>query len=139
MRIWKAIRVPSKMQLPGPKNKGNRNGRTRQIPTSKPEILRREMMAAGERLNLALTLEGDIARLLLKQQDDELLAYWRECRQSVELFAEDYAATIGRYRRAVEEAVQLDPRLSAENAKRRRREEVTRPARIGAHHQPDEA
>ena len=71
-----------------------------------PERLRREMMAAGDKLLSALKLESKLARRNSgKVKDEVLFGQWRLCRDSVDQLAKDYAAAVGAYRMAVEEAL----------------------------------
>lgn len=69
------------------------------------ETLRQRMMAAGERLHFALKLEGQLHDFLLKDEDPVLFAQWKECRRTVDAFAEDYASSVTAYRKAVQAAV----------------------------------
>jgi hypothetical protein len=66
-----------------------------------PDILRRETITAGERLNFALGLEQQLHEQLLKQPDRTVLAQWKQCRRSVESFAADYVSALRAYRSCV--------------------------------------
>jgi len=85
-----------------------------------PDVFRKEMMAAGERLKLALRMEDELYRTLVENDEPDLLSEWRECRRSVERFAEDYASALSRYRRAVERATLLEQPSAAENGNSRK-------------------
>jgi len=62
-------------------------------------ILRREMLAAGDRLRSALSREHDACdRLRKKPKDSELLDEWLECRRSVEGLGQDYVTAAKAYR-----------------------------------------
>jgi hypothetical protein len=66
------------------------------------EILRREMMAAGERLLQALATERLFFRLDPDDETSEIIALWKECRKIVDEFSDDYAMTTARWRLSAE-------------------------------------
>jgi hypothetical protein len=70
-----------------------------------PDILRKEMMAAGERLNAALNLECELSWLITRNEGENLVDQWNECRHSVRRFSEDYALAAESYRTAVKNAI----------------------------------
>jgi hypothetical protein len=72
------------------------------------EILRSEMMAAGDRLLLALTVELESDRIALGNDVRAIRRHWRECRGTVERLAEDYTIAIDRWRTVVEDATGVD-------------------------------
>lgn len=62
------------------------------------------MMAAGERLNVALNLECELSWLISRNEGENLVDQWNECRHSVRRFSEDYALAVESYRIAVKNA-----------------------------------
>ncbi len=65
------------------------------------ELLRKEMMAAGNRLILALTAENEFGRIHPAGNREEIRKRWSECRAIVAQSADDYAEAINRWRTAV--------------------------------------
>jgi hypothetical protein len=74
-------------------------------PIINPDILRKELMAAGERLNAALNLECDLSWSISRNEGENLVDQWHECRRSVRRFSEDYELAAESYRIAVKNAV----------------------------------
>lgn len=69
---------------------------------SNPEALRREMMAAGNRLLSALKLEERLASQLNKDSaNTELLNQWLDARKAVENEASAYTLAIAQYRESM--------------------------------------
>ena len=65
------------------------------------EVLLKEMIAAGERLTLALNLECELSWLISRTPTNDLVEQWKECRRSVKRFSLDYMAATGAYHRAL--------------------------------------
>lgn len=65
------------------------------------ELLRREMMAAGNRLILALAAESEFGRMNPGADGDAIRKQWHECRCTVAQLADDYADAISLWRTAV--------------------------------------
>jgi hypothetical protein len=78
-----------------------------QRPVSTAEILRREMIAAGDRLLIALTVEAQFRKIKPGADWESLAKQSKECRSLIGQFAEDYAAAIDRWRTAVQESVHV--------------------------------
>jgi hypothetical protein len=74
-------------------------------PIIDPDILRKEMMAAGERLNAALNLECELSWFISRNEGENLVDQWNECRRSVRRFSEDYTLAAESYRIAVKNAI----------------------------------
>jgi hypothetical protein len=74
-------------------------------PIIDPDVLRKEMMAAGERLNAALNLECELSWLIARNEGENLVDQWHECRHSVRHFSQDYALAAESYRMAVRNAI----------------------------------
>ena len=70
------------------------------------------MTAAGDRLNLALTVENEFGLIDLEDGTDEVRNQWKECRRITERLADDYAVAIERWRTAVEDAGVSPAKLS---------------------------
>ena len=73
------------------------------------ETLRAEMIAAGDRLLLALAVENQFAQAKAGDDAEAIRKQWRECRNIVEQFADDYATAIHGWRTAVQEIASLVP------------------------------
>lgn len=73
-----------------------------QTPHSEVERLHREMVAAGDRLLLAISVEDDFNRVNPGEDLVALRKQWIDCRRIVDQFADDYARAINRWREAVE-------------------------------------
>jgi hypothetical protein len=67
-----------------------------------PDFLRKEMMAAGQRLLKALQLEDEFSRLYSEYRQVEVLEQWQKARRLTEGTAEDYARSIHCYFEAVQ-------------------------------------
>jgi hypothetical protein len=67
-----------------------------------PEVLRREMMSAGDRLVEALALEVKAASLMAKDPRSEVVRHWRKSRKNVEKLTQDYLRKVDRYRQSVQ-------------------------------------
>ena|ERR1035438_522631 len=72
------------------------------MPFARIEMLRKEMIAAGNRLTLALSVENDFE--LISLADELAEKQWMQCRTTVDEFAQDYATAIDHWRAAVEDA-----------------------------------
>lgn len=81
------------------------------------EALRCEMMAAGDRLLLALSVEEQFGAILGEDVEGFRIR-WQKCRSTVDRLAEDYAAAIDRWRTAVEEGTGLDSPKAAKRSRR---------------------
>lgn len=81
---------------------GRQTGKRREAnPADQREVLRKKMMATGERLIHALDLENKLTRLIAEQPvDEEIIAQWATCRDRVQVLAEAYLAAIASHRRA---------------------------------------
>src|SRR5215472_10170670 len=68
-----------------------------------PEDLRRRMMAAGDHLLAAISIETKwTTRLSKKPNSRDAMEGWRDSRRNVELFAAEYLRSIAQYRAAME-------------------------------------
>ena len=80
-----------------------------QRPLSTVEILRREMLAAGDRLLIALTVEAQFGKIKTGEDWKAIERQWKECRRLIGQFAEDYTVAIERWRMAVQESAKRAP------------------------------
>jgi hypothetical protein len=80
-----------------------------QRPLSTVEILQREMLAAGDRLLIALTVEAQFGKIKAGDDWKAIEKQWKECRWLIGQFAEDYAVAIERWRTAVQESAKRAP------------------------------
>ena len=64
------------------------------------------MVAAGERLKLAIAVENDFNRYNPREQ--EFTKQWAECRRIVDQFAEDYVVAVQRWRTALTEGLGIE-------------------------------
>jgi len=71
------------------------------------ELLRREMMTAGERLKQALMAES-VFGFLRPGATDDIRKQWQECRRTVERVGEEYITAIRRWRTALEDTVERE-------------------------------
>lgn len=78
-------------------------------PLSTVEIQRREMLAAGDRLLIALTVEAQFGKIRAGDDWKTIEKQWKECRSLIGQFAEDYAVAIDRWRTAVQESAKRAP------------------------------
>jgi len=76
------------------------------MPEAHLEKLRLDMMRAGERLLLLMSLEHELNRAKPDADADEFQELLLECRAAVDRFGEDYAIAVGRWRVAIMASVQ---------------------------------
>lgn len=67
------------------------------------------MIAAGDRLLLAISVENDFNQVNPGDDLEDLKSQWVDCRRIVDEFASDYVRAVERWRTAVEESAGLVP------------------------------
>jgi hypothetical protein len=80
-----------------------RNRQASATPDSLDEDLQAEIIAAGNRLLVAMKLEARLRGIDVTAADAETLAEWKMCRKAVEILTDDYVAAMRRWRENTED------------------------------------